>query len=121
MWISLALEEVEDGFSLIGLVFLGPDQPGIWAIGLVHRVMRAALHDLAPFQDDDLITIADRAQAVRDDQTGTATPPEVVVDDLLGDGIEGAGCLVENQKCRVGCQRTGNFQTLALPAAQVAP
>ena len=78
-----------------------------------------ALDDLPLVQDDDLVAVADGAQPVGDDQAGAAPPAQVVVDALLGRGIQGAGRLVQHQDAGGQRQRPGDLQPLALPAAEV--
>jgi hypothetical protein len=57
----------------------------------------ATLDDLATFEHDDFIAVANRAQAMCDDDAGAAAPPQVVVDRLLGDRIERGSRLVQNE------------------------
>ena len=54
-----------------------------------------------------------------DDQAGAASPPQVLVDRLLGQRIERAGRLVEDQDGRASGQRAGDLETLTLAAAEV--
>src|SRR3954466_3817898 len=63
------------------------DQPRVRPIDLRHLRVRSALHDLAAFEHNNLVAIADRAQAMRDDQAGAAAPSQLVVDQLLGERI----------------------------------
>ena len=70
-------------------------------------------------EHDDLVAVADGAQAVGDDQAGASPAPEVVVDDGLGLGVQRAGGLVEHQQARVADQRPGDLQALPLAAGEV--
>src|SRR5690606_41006719 len=60
------------------------DQFGVGAVGVLHLVVRAALHDLAALHDDDLVAVADRRQPVGDDHAGAAAAADRVVDQHLG-------------------------------------
>ena len=81
--------------------------------------MGAPLDDLALLQHDDLVAVADRAQAMGDDDAGAAAAPQIVVDDLFGDRIERAGRLVEHDHRGIGNQRPGDLDALALAAAEI--
>ena len=54
-----------------------------------------------------------------DDQAGTAAPPQVVIDDSLGSGIEGAGGLIEDQQAGIAHQGAGDLEPLPLTAGEV--
>ena len=57
------------------------DQPRVRAVDApVSSLVRAALHDLAALQHDDLVAVADRAEPVRDDEAGAAAAAQVIVD-----------------------------------------
>ncbi len=96
-------------------------QLSVRALDARKLVMRAALDDGAVIQNDDLIAIPDRAQAVRDYQAGAAPPAQVVVNRRLGPGVQGAGRLVENQNRRGPDERSGYFQALPLAPAEIPP
>src|SRR5579883_2009265 len=81
--------------------------------------MPAALHDASAAQDDDLVTVADRAEPVGDDQAGAAAPAEVVVDDPFRLGVQRTGGLVEDYQAGVADQGPGDLEALALPAGEV--
>ena len=70
--------------------------------------MRAALHDAAVLQDDDFITVPDGAQAMGDNQAGTASTAELLQNAILRLGIEGAGGFIQHQDGRVMHEGTGN-------------
>src|SRR5947209_8623586 len=82
--------------------------------------VRPPLDDLTVVEDDDLVAVADRRQAVGDDHTRAAPPPQVGVHLLLGDGVEGARGLVEHDDARVRGEHPGDLQPLPLPAREVA-
>ena len=82
-------------------------------------VVGAALDDPALVEDDDLVAVADGAQAVGDDQAGAAAAAEVVVDERLGHRVERAGRLVEDEQRRVADQGPGDLQPLPLTAREV--
>ncbi len=63
--------------------------------------MGAALNDPALVQDDDLVAVPDGGEAVGDDQAGAAPPAQVPVDELLGQGVEGAGGLVQDEEAGI--------------------
>lgn len=79
----------------------------------------ASLDDLAVLHDDDLIAVADGGQPVGYDHAGTAPAFDIVHDLFFHKGIQGAGGLVHDQNRRVGDQRAGDLQTLALPAGHI--
>ena len=82
--------------------------------------MRPLLDDLAVLEDDDQVGVADRRQAVRDDERGAAVqePPQRVLDLALRADVDRARRLVEDQDPRVGEQRTGERDELALAERQ---
>ena len=80
----------------------------------------AALDGDALLEDDDLVAVADRREAVRDDQAGAAAGADVLVDRLLDQRVEGARRLVHDQDRRVAGERAGDLEPLALAAAPVA-
>ena len=83
--------------------------------------MVALLGDLARLDGDDPVALADRRQAVGDDDHGAAMGdhPQVLLDDLLALGVERRGRLVEDQDPRIADQRAGDGDALALAARQV--
>ena len=82
--------------------------------------MVARLDDLAVVDDDNLVGIPDRAQAVGDDDDGLATVErvEVLHDGPLVVGIERVGSLVEEDVVGILVHRTGDEDALPLPLAQ---
>lgn len=84
--------------------------------------MCAALNDLAVIDDQNLVGIADGAQAVGDDEAGA--PLHQVqhrrLNMLLRARVHTAGGLIQNQNGGVGQNGAGNSQQLPLPLAQIA-
>src|SRR5262252_10781421 len=60
------------------------NQSLVRAVNVLHVVVGAALDDLAVLHHDDLVGVANRAEAVRDDDAGAAAAPQAVVDVQLG-------------------------------------
>src|SRR5205085_12152009 len=81
------------------------------------------LHDFALVEDDDQVGAGDRAEAVGDDEGGAALEQvgQRRLDELLALGVEVAGGLVEDQDLRVGQDRAGDADALALAAGQLEP
>ena len=57
---------------------LGADEARVGPIDGVQLAVRAALHDVASVEDDDLVGVADGAEAVRDDDAGAATAAAIL-------------------------------------------
>ena len=81
--------------------------------------MRAAIDDAAALHHQDLVAIADRAEAVGDDDAGAAGAADAVHDMLLGLGVHRAGRLIQNQHARLHGQGTRDRQTLTFAAAEI--
>ena len=79
-------------------------------------VVRALLDDLAVLEHDDQVGVADRREAVRDDERGPAVQEaaERALDLALGADVDRARRLVEDQDPRVGEQRARERDELAL-------
>ena len=77
----------------------------------------------AVVEHDDLIGERDRRQAVGDDERRAPRHRlvERELDLALGRGVDGGGGVVEDQHARVGQQRAGDRQALALAAGQRQP
>src|SRR5215213_217796 len=84
-------------------------------------LMRAAGVYGAAFENEDLVRVDQRRQAMRDhDQRASLRDfHQIGVDDRLAVGIERAGRLVEHQNARIAHQRARDRQTLALSAGQI--
>ena len=72
----------------------------------------ALLDDASVVEDDDLVGIADGGEAVGNDESGAPLHDAVhaALDELLGTGVDGGGCLVEDKDGWVGNGSTGNSQ-----------
>ena len=79
-------------------------------------VVRALLDDPAVLEDDDQVGVADRREAVRDDERGPAVQQaaERLLDLALGADVDRARRLVEDQDPRVGEQRARERDELPL-------
>src|SRR4051794_33551359 len=107
------------GFGSAAMILLGADEPGVRAFDGLQLVVGAALHHLAAVEDEDLVGVADGAQAMGDEEAGAAAAAQALVDAALGRGVEGAGGLVEDEDRGPPHQGAGDLQTLALAAAPV--
>ena len=99
---------------------LQPMQRCIAAAGLDQRVMGAVLDQAAALERDDAIRRPHGREPVRDDQN---RPPlgdllHVLLNDALALIVEGARRLIEDQDARVGDERAGNGDALALAARE---
>ena len=83
--------------------------------------MGSAFGDLAFFQHDDFVRVADRREAVGDDQAGAAAPADIFQHLLLGHRVDGAGRFVQDQYGRIPRQGPGHLQSLSLSAAEIYP
>ena len=81
--------------------------------------MRAAFNDAAAFEHDDFVAIADRAQAVGDDDAGAASAPQVVVDGFFGDRIKCSRRFVQDKDRGIANQSSGDFDALTLTTAEI--
>ena len=74
--------------------------------------MGSFFDNLTVVDDQDLIGIADCAQAVGDDKTGAPLhqPQERLLDACFGACVNAARCFVENQDARVGEDGASNRQ-----------
>src|SRR5271156_1935073 len=83
--------------------------------------MGAALDDVSAFDNQNLIGAADGREAMRDHERGAALHEEAesLLDHGFGFGVEGRGCLVEDEDARVGQNRARNRQALALASRKL--
>jgi hypothetical protein len=83
--------------------------------------MIALLHDPPAVHDDDLVRVADRREAVRDDERGAAVtqPRHRLLDEHLGPRIYVARRFVEDEDARIGEERAGDGDELALAGRYV--
>ena len=86
------------------------------------RLMRALFDNFSVVDHDDLISIADGAQPVRDHEAGAALhqTQQRLLNARFGAGIDAARRLVEDLDAGVGQHSARNRQQLALPLAEVA-
>ena len=79
-------------------------------------LVRALLDDLAVLEHDDQVGVADRREPVRDHERRAAgeQTPQRPLDLALGADVDGRRRLVEDQDARVGKQRAGEGDELAL-------
>ena len=99
---------------------LQPMQRCIAAAGVDQRVMGAVLDQAAALERDDAIGRPHRREPVRDDQN---RPPlgnlfHILLNDALALIVEGARRLIEDQNARVGDERAGNGDALALATGE---
>ena len=78
--------------------------------------MRALLDDRAVLEDDDQVGVADRREAVGDDERGPAAqqPAQRVLDPALGADVDRAVASSRIRIARVGEQRARERDELAL-------
>ena len=83
-------------------------------------VVRAARHDPALVQDDDLVGERDRREPVRDDHRRPALHhlAQRQLDPGLGGGVDRGGRVVEDENAWVHEQRTGDRDALPLAARE---
>src|ERR1043165_8107029 len=82
--------------------------------------MRSHLHDPALLQDDDAIRIANRGQAVGNEEGGAARceSADAALDDGLGSRIQIRSCLVEHEDARVSEEGPSEGDQLTLTDAE---
>ena len=111
---------IVDDFSSVPQLQLVLDKTVVRAALCCQRLVVARLDYLAVVNDDNLVGVPDRAQAVGDDDDGLATVErvEVLHDGPLVVGIERVGSLVEEDIIRVLVHRTGDEDALTLSLTQ---
>ena len=84
--------------------------------------VRTLLDDVAVLHDEDDVGVADRRQAVRDDEAGpvAAQRGHRVLDQQLGPGVDRRRRLVEDQQLRCGEERPRDGEQLLLARRDVA-
>src|SRR5690606_27164256 len=82
--------------------------------------MAAAFDNPSPFEEEDLVGLHERCQAVRDDDHGTVPRDlaEGCANLTLGGGIDGGRRIVEDKDPGFGEDRAGDRETLALSAGE---
>ena len=83
--------------------------------------MGAPLGHLPAIEQDDFLTIADRAQTMGDDDAGAAALAQMVIDLLLCNRVEGSGRFIEHNHARVLHEGASNLEALALSATEIRP
>src|SRR5579864_6826977 len=93
---------------------------GVDSAELYQLVMRALFGDDAVFQHDDLVGVADGAEAVRDGDRGASLhqPVERADNEFFRCGVKRRCRLVEDQDRRVADDRARDTDPLALTARQ---
>ncbi len=83
--------------------------------------MIAGLHDRAILHNDDTVGIANRGQAVRDDETRAVLHQSnhCFLDVHLRPRIDRRGCFVQNENLRIGKNRAGNREQLSLSLTEI--
>ena len=99
------------GFAELGLV-----EAPVGAVGVEKLSVGALFDDAAFFHDDDDVGVANRGQAVRDDEGRAALAQGVhgLLDVHLGAGIDRRGGLVEDEQRRLSQEGTRDGDELAL-------
>ncbi len=89
---------------------------GVGAAGGEELGVGASFDDAAPIEDEDGVGASDGAQAMGDDEGGSAGDEAIegLLEAVLGEGIDGGGGLVENEESRVGEHGAGEADELAL-------
>ena len=82
--------------------------------------MAAQLHNMLPFHHGNHIRIADGGEPVGNDNGGAALAQFVQggLDSLLGDGVQGGGCLIQHQDLRIFQEHPGDGDPLLLAAGE---
>src|SRR5450755_1264476 len=97
---------------------LGPVaiQPPVVALCIEQLVVRSLLHDPAVLDHDDPPGVADRREPVGDHDRGAPgdEPAQTLLNQRLGVDVDVGGGLVEHEDARVGDQRAGEGDQLAL-------
>lgn len=95
---------------------------GVLAVLLQELFVTPLLHDLSLFDDDNTVGPSHCTEAVDDDEDGVPLRDSghVVLDDAFRFVVQRTGGFVEDENARVGDQRAGDGDTLALAAGQCA-
>ena len=95
----------------------------IHALSLQQFLVRAVLDQLPSIDDIDPMRRTDRAQPMGndDDRAAFADLRHVLLNDRFGFIVQRAGGFIENENARVGHQRAGNRNPLALATGSEQP
>ena len=80
--------------------------------------MGAAFGDAAVVQDDDLVGVVNRGQAVRNDQAGGVCAEDGLLDGALGFVVQSGGGLIEDEHLRATQERASQGEALLLTAGK---
>ena len=97
-------------------------QPRIETVGTRQQLLvRAGFDDLAAAHADDAVAVAHCGETVGDDDDGAAAHDRahVALDDALALVVERRGRFVEDEDARIGDQRAGDGDALALAAGEI--
>ena len=109
-------------FALYCLPFKLTDIQMVIKAALVEQLLMGAFFDdFAVVDDEHLVSVADGAEAVGDDEAGAALhqAQQGFLDARFGAGIDAAGGFVKDQDAGVGQDGAGNRQHLALALAEI--
>ncbi len=95
---------------------LSVDQGPVPAVASDQAVVRARFRDLAIIHDDDQVRVADRRQPMCDHDRRGLDHGEIAIEELLGQGVQLARRLIEQQDRWVLHQRSGQRDSLPLTA-----
>src|SRR6185503_10962729 len=110
--------------ELVGLeVVLAVVELFVAAVGGEELRVRAALDDLAVFEDQDLVRAADGGETVRDDEgrAAAAKCAQAVLDFRLALAVEARRRFIEDEDRRVRENRARDGDALPLPAGELDP
>ena len=82
-------------------------------------LMGTTFDNMSLFQNHDTVTVADSGETVCDDKSRTSAHQFIhtILYDLFRSGIDGGGCLIEDQDRRISNGGTGDRKQLALSLA----
>ena len=81
--------------------------------------MGTAFNDPALFENEDLVTVTDRAQPMCNDEAGATALSQPIVDHLLHVRVQRGSGLIEHEDRRVVDQRPCNLDPLTLTTAEI--
>src|SRR5579883_234571 len=109
-----------NSFSDKFLLHLAAHESRVVAIAYHKIVVRTSLHDTSVVEYDDHVGVADRAQAVSDNNLRTGNRAQILLHLLLRQNIQVTGCFIKQQNGRVVGDGPGQRESLALPAGERA-